>query len=181
MSVNKIIDQTRCWVDAVVVGHNFCPFAKRELERERVRFVACESESVETCLEAVFDECEYLDTHENTETTLLIFPTAFSDFEDYLAGLEMAEQLLIEQGYEGRYQLASFHPRYCFAGADEDDAANYTNRSPYPMIHLLRESSLEKALASYEQPEDIPARNIDEARKVGLAKMKSRLDGCCGE
>jgi len=90
----------------------------------------------------------------------------------------MAEQLLVTQGYEGIYQLASFHPEYCFSGAETNDAANYTNRSPFPMLHLLRESSLEKALEHYPETENIPQHNVAFARDAGLDAMKARLDRC---
>ena len=86
--------------------------------------------------------------------------------------------MLIEQGYEGVYQLASFHPDYCFDGAKRNDAANYTNRSPYPMLHLLRETSLEQAIRSYPHPENIPQRNIELTQELGLAKMQVLLAAC---
>jgi len=92
--------------------------------------------------------------------------------------LELAQGLLEVQNYEGVYQLASFHPNYCFEGSAENDAANYTNRSPYPMLHLLRESSLERALANYKNPEKIPDNNVKLTRELGLEKMKSTLAAC---
>jgi hypothetical protein len=109
---------------------------------------------------------------------LLIFSTSLSHFDDYLDFLHVAEQLLSAQGYEGVYQLASFHPDYCFDGANIDDPANYTNRSPYPMLHLLRESSLEKAIDRHPHPEQIPAHNIALTRQLGLAKMQALLAAC---
>ena len=121
-------------------------------------------------------ECEVLD--ENTETiatSLLIYPTGFQDFEAYLDFLDMAELLLQKQGYEGVYQVASFHPNYCFAGEATTDAANYTNRSPYPMLHLLRESSLTAAIDTHADTEKIPLQNIAFARKKGAAAMQALL------
>jgi len=108
----------------------------------------------------------------------LIYAGAFADFDDYLDFLGLAEALLSDQGYEGIYQLASFHPDYSFEEAALDDAANYTNRSPYPMLHLLRESSLEQAIAHYPDPENIPERNIALTRELGLTKMKTLLAAC---
>ena len=119
-----------------------------------------------------------LDKDDQIETSLLAYPDAFYDFETYLGLVELAEDLLIEQGYEGVYQLASFHPDYRFAETAEDDPANYTNRSPYPMLHLLRESAVEKALENYSQPERIPQRNIETARTMGLEKMQQMLGAC---
>ncbi|MDH5711889.1 MAG: DUF1415 domain-containing protein, partial [Gammaproteobacteria bacterium] len=114
-----------------------------------------------------------------TETTLLVFAEGFKDFGDYLDLVELAQDLLADQGYEGIYQIASFHPDYCFADAELDDAANYTNRSPYPMLHLIREASMEKALAHYPEPEKIPERNVEYARELGLEEMQRQLEACC--
>ena len=109
---------------------------------------------------------------------MLIYANAFADFDEYLDFVSLAQGLLEAQNYEGVYQLASFHPNYCFEGATEDDAANYTNRSPYPMLHLLRESSLENALRNYPNPEMIPANNIQLLRQLGLEKMQTTLEAC---
>ena len=178
MNCEVVINQTRFWVKTVIIESNFCPFAKRELERKRIRFSVSEQTQIEYILEELINECIYLDGNEDVETTLLVLPLALADFEQYLDMLDLAEQLLIDQGYEGTYQLASFHPQYRFAQSDSDDAANYTNRSPYPMLHLLREASLERALSNYPDPENIPMRNIEHARKSGLDVMKSRLEEC---
>jgi hypothetical protein len=123
-------------------------------------------------------ECQRLDEDESIETSLLIFPDAFTDFDAYLNMVEMAEALLDDQDYEGVYQVASFHPEYRFADAPEDDPANFTNRSVYPMLHLLREDSLEKAIDAHPDAEAIPERNILFAREKGLAYMKLLRDSC---
>lgn len=179
---STIIEQTQHWVRSVIVGLNFCPFAKRELESETIHFqVSNESglgSSMEECLHQLFDECKRLDEHAEIETSLLIFSNGFQDFNNYLDLVELANALIIDQGYEGIYQLASFHPQYCFEGEAADDAANYTNRSPYPMLHLIREASLEQALANYPDPELIPERNIEFAREKGLDTMKQMLEYC---
>jgi len=174
----KHISETKKWLENVVIAHNICPFAKRELERGSIHFVVENSTNMETCLENLIDECARLDEDEAIETTLLIYAEAFADFDEYLDFLEVAQALLEMEDYEGVYQLASFHPRYCFDGSTENDAANYTNRSPYPMLHLLRESSLEKALATYPNPEMIPENNIKLTRELGLEKMKETLAAC---
>ena len=105
-------------------------------------------------------------------------PVHFAEFEDYLDLVELAEALSVELGYEGIYQIASFHPEYCFGGADENDPANYTNRSPYPMVHLLREDSISRALEHYADPEGIPDRNIALARTKGLKQMQLLRAAC---
>ncbi|ULQ57189.1 DUF1415 domain-containing protein [Flavihumibacter rivuli] len=173
------IEQTKNWIREVVVGCNFCPFANREVKRNSIHYQVEESTELERCLQSFLDECKRLDDDAAVETSLLIFPNAFKDFEEYLDLVDMAEQLLEEEGYEGTYQVASFHPDYRFAGSPEEDAANFTNRSIYPMLHLLREESIEEALDHYAgDPDEIPARNIQFAREKGLAYMKLLRDSC---
>jgi hypothetical protein len=174
----QVISQTECWVKSVIIEYNFCPFAKRELEKGSIRYSVVQIETLEENLQAVIEECVFLDDNDTTETTLLIFTDAFAEFYDYLQLVELAEKLIAQQGYEGIYQLASFHPDYVFADSASDDASNYTNRSPYPMLHLIREASLEKALEHYPEPEAIPARNIEYARSLGLDTMKNKLHAC---
>ncbi|SJM91916.1 DUF1415 domain-containing protein [Crenothrix polyspora] len=169
---------TEIWLKSIVIAHNFCPFAKQTVTRNSIRFSTVDDTATDICLQLLIDECERLDTDETIETSLLIYSTAFADFEDYLDFLAYAEALLTQQGYDGIYQLASFHPNYCFDGAELDDPANYTNRSPYPMLHLLRESSIERALINVADPESIPQQNVVLTRKMGLAKMRDLLVAC---
>lgn len=133
---------------------------------------------MESCLTTLMEETARLDNDPAIETSFIIFSNAFSVFEDYLDLLALGEQLLKQNRYEGVYQLASFHPLYLFADSTDDDPANYTNRSPYPMLHLLREESISKALEHYEDPEAIPGRNINFAREKGLTYMKMLRDAC---
>ena len=174
----KLIETTQTWLKTFIIEYSICPFAKRELERGSIRFGISHDREIESCLVNLMLECDRLDADLNIETTLLIYENAFTAFDDYLDFLELAEALLIEQGYEGVYQLASFHPDYCFEGAEQDDPANYTNRSPYPMLHLLRETSIDRAVTTYSHPEKIPQRNIDLTRELGLAKMQALLAAC---
>ncbi|NOR68587.1 MAG: DUF1415 family protein [Methylomarinum sp.] len=175
MTKDLVVRQTETWLTSFIIKHNICPFARREHERGSIRYSVVESTSTEQCLEAFFAECQRLDRQSEIETTLIIYPNNFNLFEDYLDFLSLAESLLIEQDYEGTYQLASFHPLYCFEGENTMDPANYTNRSPYPMLHLIREASLEQALKSYPNPEQIPERNIELTRKMGLKKVQAIL------
>ena len=172
------IQATQTWLKTVIIEHSICPFAHSEFERGSIRFEVDVDDDIETCLMKLIDECVCLDRNTEIETSLLIYAKAFTDFDAYLDFLELAESLLIEQGYEGVYQLASFHPDYRFEGATRDDAANYTNRSPYPMLHLLREASLEVAISHYPNPEDIPQHNIALTRQLGLVKMQALLAAC---
>ncbi len=166
------------WLKSVIIEYNICPFAKRELERGSIFFSVNHTIKIEQCLEQLMLECDRLDTNSAIETTLLIYATAFKDFDDFLDFIEIAETLLSDQGYDGTYQLASFHPDYCFQGSALDDAANYTNRSPFPMLHLLRETSIDQAVSSHPDTESIPQHNIELTRKLGLAKMQTLLAAC---
>ena len=174
----QVINETRNWIGTVVIGYNFCPFAGREFACNSIYYHVCRQADIEDILFELIEQCRHLDTTDSIETTLLILPDQFYDFDEFLDLLEIAERLMIEQGYEGIYQLASFHPLYCFADSSAEDPANYTNRSPYPMLHLLRESSLEAALSKYEQPERIPENNIKKATNLGLEKLRSVLQSC---
>jgi len=174
----QLITTTQYWLKTIIIEYSICPFAKHELERESIRFSIDHDTKIESCLLNLMRECDRLNIDPSIETTLMIYDCAFTAFDDYLDFLELAETLLIEQDYEGVYQLASFHPDYCFEGAETDDPANYTNRSPYPMLHLLRETSIDRALAAYPHPEKIPQRNIELTRELGLAKMQALLAAC---
>ncbi len=173
-----IIRQTQCWLDKVIIEKNICPFAKNERNMNRIRFFVESANTFEEALESLIRECEYLNNNADTETTLFILQQLGGDFNDYLDFLEIATQLLLDQGFEGIFQLASFHPDYCFADSEPDDPANYTNRSPYPMLHIICEESLEHALQNYSQPEQIPQRNIELCRKLGLTSMQKMLNEC---
>lgn len=172
------VDQTKQWLSDVVIGHNLCPFAKREYDGNRIHYAVIETADLQTQLERVIAHCAALDQDSERETSLLIFPTALADFEDYLDALDIATALLSEQGYDGIYQLASFHPDYYFAGVDANDPSHYTNRSPYPMIHILREASLASALVRYPNPENIPTRNIRVTQELGLKAVQDLLAAC---
>ncbi|NQY62134.1 MAG: DUF1415 domain-containing protein, partial [Alteromonadaceae bacterium] len=163
----KVVNQTKQWIEEIIVGLNFCPFAKKELVADSIHYFVSKQGQTKFALEEVMEQCRYLQQHEELETSLVIFKTGFKDFNKYLELLDYANDLLADTGYEGIFQLASFHPEYCFEGEDIDDAANYTNRSPYPIIHILREESLERVLNVYKNPEEIPDDNIEFAREKG--------------
>jgi hypothetical protein len=174
----QVIEQTRKWITEVVIACNFCPFAAREVKRNSVHYQVETAASLQDALKAFLLECKRLDEQPAVETVLLIFPHTFPLFSRYLELVDKAERLLKKNGYEGIYQVATFHPDYRFAASSDDDAANYTNRSPYPMLHLLREASVEQALKHYAEPEQIPERNIHFAREKGTAYMKMLRDSC---
>jgi hypothetical protein len=175
---NMIVTQTKTWLSSVIIALGLCPFAKREYDQGRVHYAVIRDTDVSRQLEHIILHCAELDKDAGRETTLLIFPEALAEFGVHLDVVDMANALLKRQGYEGVYQLASFHPQYCFADASDEDASNYTNRSPYPMVHILREASITAALENVQNPEEIPARNIRLTQSMGLKAMHALLADC---
>lgn len=178
MKEDIIIAQTIAWIKTVVIGCNFCPFASRTLLKNGIRYVVLPEATMEKVLESLSGEFQYLDIHDETETTLIILPGRFEDFETYLDLVEIAEELLFNLNYEGIYQVASFHPHYLFAESYDEDPANYTNRSVYPMLHILREASITDALEHYPDAGRIPQRNIEFANGKGLLFMQGLRAAC---
>jgi len=176
MTTEQIIDQTKKWILDVVIGCNLCPFAANVVKQQSIFYKVETSMDPDVCLDSFVSEMQRLDNNEIIETSFLIFPNGFEKFDDYLFLLSLAEKLLKRNGYEGIYQVASFHPLYLFVDSAENDPANYTNRSIYPMLHLLREKSIDKALEHYKSPESIPERNINFTREKGLVYMKMLRD-----
>lgn len=174
----SVIDQTKKWISDVIVGCNFCPFAAKVVKHKQIHYQVEKSVATDNCLDAFLQEIIRLDVDNAIETSFLIFPQSFVSFDDYLDLVALAEKLIYDKGYEGIYQVASFHPLYQFAGSRDDDAANYTNRSVYPMLHLLREESIDRALEHFKSPENIPETNINFAREKGLVYMKLLRDSC---
>ncbi len=175
---DKIVRSVRQWVETVVVGLNLCPFAKRELVKNRVRFVVTEATNEDQLLVALEAELDLLSSEASVETTLLIHPGVLQNFYAYNQFLNSADALLQQMKLESVYQIASFHPDYQFAGTEQADVENYTNRSPYPMLHLIREESLERAIASYPDVDNIPEQNKKLMESLGEIKMKELLGAC---
>lgn len=172
-------DAVRHWVETVVLPLNLCPFAKPVVRAGGVRYV----ESAAGDLEGLLIDLQAALTEllsapiEEPATTLLVVPGFLSDFEDYLDTLALIEQGLAEAGLEGEIQVASFHPDYRFADTD-DEVTAYTNRTPYPVFHLLREADLEAAIAEHPDVEDVPAQNIARVRALGIGAMRALLARC---
>ena len=175
-SPQLVIQQTESWIEDVVIGLNLCPFAASVFEAKRIAYQVVKGSDTALHLQQLADSFTELDTSENTETSLLIFPESYRDFDDYLDFLEISNRLLEELNYDGTYQLASFHPDYLFDGSTEDDASNFSNRSPYPMLHLLRESSIQRAVSSYDDIEQVPENNIRKLREIGVEEMQQILN-----
>lgn len=177
---DTVISHTRRWLERVVIGLNLCPFARKPFEAGKVRFVASTANSPELLLAELQQELAFLRTADASavETTLLIHPQVLGDFLDYNDFLDVVDALLEDDDYEGEIQVASFHPDYQFAGTSVDDAENYSNRSPYPTLHLLREASVDHAIDNYPSPEKIPERNIHALEEAGADHMRELLAGC---
>lgn len=173
----QAIAQTRAWVDRAVIGLNLCPFAKAVQVKGQVRYVVCEGSDAKTLLSVLQDELRLLAKTPASEvdTTLLIHPFVLEDFLDYNDFLDVADALLDELDLEGVLQVASFHPRYQFEGTEVNDVTNATNQSPYPTLHLLREDSIDRAVAAFEEPEAIfeaNMRTLEELGEDGWARLK---------
>ncbi len=162
MNKNLYITQTENWINNFVIKHNLCPFAKQVMIKKQVRLVCSEAKQVENLLKTFITEVQFLSQIDAKEvdTSIIIHPFILEKFEDYLDFVALAEYSLEEMGMEGIVQLASFHPDYQFEGTTINAPENLTNRSPFPMLHLLREDSLTKVLKHYPNPEEIPTRNI---------------------
>ena len=148
------------------------------MKQDKVHYFVSENATSKTALQDLVKECIRLDENAAIETTFIIFYNTFTKFSDYLDLIEVAEKLLKKEGYEGIYQLASFHPLYQFAGTGADDASNFTNSSIYPMLHLLREESIDKALENFTDADKIYERNINFTQAKGNAYMKMLREAC---
>ena len=165
-------------MESFVVDMNLCPYAKRELIKNRVRFALAAAETEEELLIALQTELELLHGDSAIETTLLIHAKVLQVFDDYNQFLNHADKLLRQMGFEGVYQIASFHPHYQLGGTDPNDAENYTNRSPYPMLHIIREDSIAQAIADSPNAEQIPVRNIELMNQLGQDKLQALMQAC---
>ncbi len=164
------IAATRKWLEQAVIGLNLCPFARGVHAKGQVRYVVSAAQDVNALLDDLERELKFLveARPEEVDTTLLMTPEMLADFADFVDFLDLVEVVLRSQGLAGVLQVASFHPDYVFADAEADDIANYTNRAPYPTLHLIREASLARATAAFPDAADIYQRNIETLRTLGL-------------
>lgn len=164
-----IISRTRHWIEKAVIGLNLCPFAKSVYIREQIRYVVSPAQDAGRLLADLERELRFL--HEadpaQVDTTLLIHPQVLTDFLDYNDFLGEADAAVEALGLDGEIQIASFHPDYRFADTEAEDIENFTNRSPYPILHLLREASVEKAVAAFPEAETIYEKNMETLRRLG--------------
>jgi uncharacterized protein len=170
---------TKNWLKQIVIGCGFCPFAAKPFYDDKIAYVVIDTINDAEALEQLNSAFTALDDNDAIETTLLIFTNHLKDFNTYLNFLYIAENYLQSLGYEGEYQLASFHPNYVFEGESILSATNYTNRSPLPIIHILRESSVEDAVEQYPaDAANIYEKNINYTQQKGFAFMKALLAKC---
>jgi hypothetical protein len=165
---DEVVCATRLWLERAVIGLNLCPFAKAVHRKGQIRYAVTAAETPDELLAELERELGLLASCDPVliDTTLLIHPNAMSNFIDYHFFLSEANAVVHRLGLEGVLQIASFHPHYEFAGSHPNDRANYTHRSPYPMLHLLREASIDRAVAAYPDSAEITDRNIDTLRSL---------------
>ena len=167
---DNIEDQVRHWLENVVIGLNLCPFASKHYQAQQVRFAITHCRNEACLLTELESELALLvsKSAEEIETTLLIIPDMLQSFDDYNQCLDLVDAVLEQNGWEGTFQIATFHPDYQFGGTLPEDDENLTNRAPFPILHLLREESLERVLKNYPNPELIPEHNIDTVCNLSL-------------
>ena len=168
--IEAVLAGTRAWLERAVIGLELCPFARPAYVGDRIRFTVSAARNEDALLEELTHELSALHStpEQSCETTLLIHPRVLGDFMEYNVFLDAAARKVDSLGLRGEIQIASFHPRYQFAGTTPDDIGNYTNRSPYPMLHLLREASVERAVAAIPDAAAIYERNIETLRRLGI-------------
>jgi hypothetical protein len=166
-----IISSVQHWFEQAVLGLNLCPFAHKPHKEGSIRFELSHAADDESCLADIYRNLLKLDEYPKIETLVIICANHLADFDDYNQFLNLTDQLLEQQGWEGEYQIASFHPDYCFEGCDRGDRANWTNRSPYPLFHLIREQSISRARETHPDVKGIPQTNIETLDKLSAAEM----------
>lgn len=172
--INAITEQVEQWLNDVVIGLNLCPFAAKPQRNKQIKIFVSEASQEEALLEDILLQLIELSNTEpeKLETTLVVVPNMLQDFWDYNFFIDWVEGLIKQQDWEGIFQVATFHPDYCFGGAEPEDDENLTNRSPYPVFHLIREESMEKVLKHYPDPESIPDTNIARVSALSVEERK---------
>ena len=156
----KIISRVRYWIDEAVVGLNLCPFANSVIQQNKVHYVVSKSEELESLILELYQQCQHLIETPEIETTLLIIPHQLQEFADFNQILDQVDAMIEGFSWVGVFQIASFHPSYQFSNTRPEDRQNWSNRSPFPILHILRESKITQAVSSYKNPEKIPEANI---------------------
>ncbi len=175
-----MIQQTDCWLKNMVIKENLCPFAAAVVQNRQLRYAVSHARQQQSLQADILSELQHLiiAPAETVATTLFIIAEMLDDFFDFNEQLDWIEALLDQHNLIGEIQIATFHPHYQFAGSAADDASNYSNRSPYPMLHFIREAQLEEVIAHYPNPETIPQRNIEHLKQLGSQQLRNRLHNC---
>lgn len=175
-----IIEETRRWIKTIVIGNNFCPFAAKPFSEDKIRYFVSPAENEAVLVDDVVNELILLRDADpaEIETSVLLVPNCFENFEDYNQFLSLVDVILEKLALEGVIQIASFHPDYCFENLSSDDVRNYTNRSLYPMFHLIREESVERARTFHPDIDAIPEQNMDRLQSLGVNKIIKQLSSC---
>ena len=170
-------DLIQQWVEKMVVGLNLCPFAAPEVRNETIRYAVSDATDFEMAVRDFLIELERIQRAEEEElsTSLVTFTHMAADFEQFLDLLDLCQSVLEQAGLEGVFQLASFHPQYCFGGVAEDDISNWTNRAPFPTIHIIREGQMARVLTHYKNPDEIPERNMALMEELGREGLIERF------
>lgn len=173
--MNDVEVRTLNWVKRVVIGQNLCPFANAVVKSDNLAIHTDASGDMATVLASLAAVFDTVQQASEQSTVLLVLSNGFELFEDYLDLVDLAQSLLDDLELTGQLQIATFHPRYQFSDSHYDDAANCTNRSPYPMLHILQEAAVEKAIEAHPDVDNIPQRNIDLLRNMDPEKLKSLI------
>ncbi|MBU2897655.1 DUF1415 domain-containing protein [Vibrio hepatarius] len=170
---NMVVQHVNQWLKDVVIGLNLCPFAAKPQRNNQIKIFVSNAENEHTLLEDILNQLLELEKKpvEELETTLVVIPKMLNDFDEYNLFIDWVEALMRQQNWQGIFQLATFHPGYCFAGTCPQDAENLTNRSPYPIFHLIREDSMAKVLKHYPNPESIPETNIERVENLSQKEL----------
>ncbi len=177
LSSDQVLGQTRAWLERAVIGLNLCPFANGAYLKNQVRIVVSDAKHLDGFLDTLDAEIQHLrETPASvTDTTLLVHPGLFADFLVFNDFLNVVDAVLEEHDAVGEFQVVAFHPEFLFEGEAPDDMSHYTNRSPFPMLHLLREDSLSQAIDAYGDTDAIPLRNQRVLRELGLTRWQALL------
>lgn len=171
LSPDEVVAATRAWIERAVIGLNLCPFARAVYVKDQIRYAVSQAQDSGTLLDDLERELRFLAqaAPQAVDTTLLIHPQALTEFLDYNDFLAVADAAIERLGFAGVFQIASFHPAYQFAGTTMHDVVNYTNRSPYPMLQILREASVSRAVAAFPEAQEIYQKNIETMRRLGVS------------
>ncbi len=181
--MNEQLKKTANWIDAFVIGYNLCPFAAKPFNEGKIKYVLEDTKDLGVLVEKTFLECVELQNIDPKiiETTVIVHPNILTDFHEYISVLVQMQEDLEKLELDGIIQLATFHPDYQFEDTDINDPENFTNRSPFPMIHILRENSVEKAIASHPNTEKIPHENIKTMNAIGAETLISKRNEIIGK